>query len=207
MVQGKVVATPVLMPRLSRPAPPFNMSQAGLAPTVDMGAPPAPEGFGLMPGLDPNVRNFSGDIGTEDYLMPEGLLSPSENMRQYQEGLAKVKKANILPYLDLSTLPMEQFDEIPEEPERVSGRPAMAAAGIMGLLGGGFGARAGAHAAEKFASAADSFAKEKAARDLARTQLRNELKQQRNAMTLRRGDLQNDDVACHNQEEQRREAK
>lgn len=224
MAQGRVVQTPKLAPRISdiRPVQPLIPREVGLDkpapteqydPTASMfamppeGDPtrlnvsPSPMDF-MLSGGDSNVRNFSGGDGS----LPPGILSPEQYRAEYEKGLAGIHQAQLREYTDLSKLPMEQMMPVPEPTAYSDTDSALAASGIMGLLGGGFGARAGAHAAGKFAASADAVRQERSARDMARNQLQNELVQQRNQMKLKTGDLQNDDVARHNAEQLRRES-
>ena len=217
MAQGKVVKTPTLS--TVRPVAPFKeMPTMGLSPDTSFAPDPGiPATMFAMPpdggnpfqlDVAPPPMDFSNVSGNGDFggVMPDGIFSPAEIIRRRQEAEDKIQKAVLRPYLDLSQIPMEQMLPVPDELPYTSDKPAMAAAGVMGLLGGGFGARAGANAAARYTQAADAVRKEREARDFARNQLQNELIQQRNQMALKKGDLQNDDIARYNQEQLRRES-
>lgn len=218
MAQGKVVKTPTLS--TAKPVPLFKeMPTVGLSPDTSFAPDPGiPATMFAMPpdGGNPfqldvapppmDFSNVSGNGGDFGGVLPDGIFSPAEMLRRRQEAEDKIQKAVLRPYLDLSQIPMEQMLPVPEELPYTSDKPAMAAAGIMGILGGDFGARAGANAAARYTQAADAVRKEREARDFARNQLQNELIQQRNQMALKKGDLQNDDIARYNQEQLRRES-
>lgn len=217
MAQGKVVKTPMLS--TVRPVAPFKeMPTMGLSPDTSFTPDPSiPATMFAMPpdgsnpfqlDVAPPPMDFSNVSGNGNFggVLPDGIFSPAELLRRRQEAEDKIQKAVLKPYLDLSQIPMEQMLPVPEELPYTSEKPALAAAGIMGLVGGDFGARAGANAAARFTQAADAVRKEREARDFARTQLQNELIQQRNQMALKKGDLQNDDIARYNQEQLRRES-
>ena len=179
----------------------------GIPPTMFAMPPDGATPFQLDVAPPPmDFSNVSGNGGDFGGVLPDGIFSPAELLRRRQEAEDKIQKAVLKPYLDLSQIPMEQMLPVPEELPYTSEKPALAAAGIMGLVGGDFGARAGANAAARFTQAADAVRKEREARDFARTQLQNELIQQRNQMALKKGDLQNDAIARYNQEQLRRES-
>lgn len=217
MAQGKVVKTPTLS--TARPVPLFKeMPTMGLSPDTSFAPDPGipPTMFAMPPDggnpfqLDvaPPPMDFSNVSGGGDFggVMPDGIFSPADILKRYDAAIKGVKPADILPYPDSSSLVLDDLMPLPAEQPYASDRPALAGAGIMSLLGGGFGARAGANAAARYTQAADSVRKEREARDFARNQLQNELIQQRNQTKLKRRDMESDDIARHNAEELRRES-
>lgn len=194
-------------PLASYPVQPQVPAQSDLDPTGLISSNAA------MMAQSPMLTSSASMEPPMEHPMLGGGISDAQSIltqdwgKMYDEGRKAIKDPNILPYPDLSAIELEDYGTPPPMPEPTDPRHALAGAGLAALVGGGFGARAGMHAAKTYTDAADQQSMERYARDTARQQLLDDHIARRNANKLRSAQLGAESIEAHNKAEDARYAR